>query len=76
MLAKWRTLRRISRFILSGIVSIHTYWRAGQIGGIFRNYWGHKSSKTKEIYIHMSNKDIGRVKSPLDSLQIKGGEDD
>lgn len=29
---------------------------------------GHKSSKTTEIYTHVSNKDIGRIKSPLDSL--------
>ncbi|NOR46899.1 MAG: tyrosine-type recombinase/integrase [Methanosarcinaceae archaeon] len=29
---------------------------------------GHKSSKTTEIYIHVSNKDIGGIKSPLDSL--------
>ena len=28
---------------------------------------GHKSSKT-EIYTHVSNKDIGKIKSPLDSL--------
>ena len=27
-----------------------------------------------EIYTHVSNKDIGKIKSPLDSLQIKGGE--
>lgn len=37
---------------------------------------GHKSSKTTEIYTHVSNRDIGKMKSPLDSLQIKGGEDD
>ena len=37
---------------------------------------GHKSSKTTEIYTHVSNRDIGKIKSPLDSLQIKGGEDD
>jgi integrase len=36
---------------------------------------GHKSSKTTEIYTHVSNKDIGRIKSPLNSLQIKGEED-
>ena len=30
--------------------------------------FGHKSSKTTEIYTHVSNKDIGRIKSPLDSL--------
>ena len=29
---------------------------------------GHKSSKTTVIYTHVSNKDIGRIKSPLDSL--------
>jgi integrase/recombinase XerD len=37
---------------------------------------GHKSSKTTEIYTHVSNKNIGKIKSPLDSLPIKGGEDD
>jgi len=31
---------------------------------------GHKSSKTTEIYTHVSTKNIGRVKSPLDSLNI------
>ena len=28
----------------------------------------HKSSKTTEIYTHVSNKDIEKIKSPLDSL--------
>ncbi len=37
---------------------------------------GHKSSKTTEIYTHVSNKDIGKIKSPLDNLLIRGGEDD
>jgi len=37
---------------------------------------GHKSSKTIEIYTHVSNKDIGKIKSPLDSLQISGGENE
>jgi len=27
---------------------------------------GHKSSKTTEIYTHVSQRDIGRIKSPLD----------
>lgn len=30
---------------------------------------GHKSSKTTEIYTHVSNKDIGKIKSPLDTLE-------
>jgi site-specific recombinase XerD len=29
---------------------------------------GHKSSKTTEIYTRVSNKDIGKIKSPLDRL--------
>ena len=37
---------------------------------------GHKSLKTTETYTHVSNKNIGKIKSPLDSLQIKGGEND
>ena len=37
---------------------------------------GHKSSKTTEIYTRVSNKNIGKIKSPLDNLQIRGGEDD
>jgi len=33
---------------------------------------GYKGSETAEIYTHVSNKDIGKIKSPLDSLN--GGE--
>ena len=36
----------------------------------------HKSSKTTEIYTHVNNKDIRRIKSQLDRLLIKGGEVD
>jgi len=35
---------------------------------------GHKSSKTTEIYTHIYAKNVGELKSSLDSLQIKGGE--
>ncbi len=28
---------------------------------------GHKSSKTTEIYTHVSNRDLNRIKSPLDT---------
>jgi len=34
---------------------------------------GHRSSKITEIYTHVSNKNIGKIKSPLNSLQVKGG---
>ncbi len=29
---------------------------------------GHKSSKTTEIYTYVSNKDLMRIKSPLDEI--------
>jgi len=32
---------------------------------------GHKSSKTTEVYTHVSNKDLNKIKNPLDCLQIK-----
>jgi len=37
----------------------------------YQEILGHKSSKTTEIYTHVSNKDIGKIKSPLDNLNIK-----
>ncbi len=33
---------------------------------------GHKSSKTTEIYTHVSNKDISKIKSPLDTIRKEG----
>jgi integrase/recombinase XerD len=33
---------------------------------------GHKSSKTTDVYTHVSNKELSKIKNPLDSLQIKG----
>lgn len=34
---------------------------------------GHANSKTTEIYTHVSAKNIGQIKSPLDSLNLKNG---
>ncbi|MGB2842798.1 MAG: hypothetical protein WBC40_10065 [Halobacteriota archaeon] len=31
-----------------------------------------KSSKTTEIYTHVSNRDLGKIKSPLDNLELRG----
>jgi len=36
----------------------------------------HITTRTVEIYTHVSNKDIGKIKSPLDNFQIRGREDD
>lgn len=37
---------------------------------------GHASSKTTEIYTHVSTKSLGKIRSPLDSLKLEGGEND
>ena len=34
---------------------------------------GHKSSRTTEIYTHVSQKSINKITSPLDKLSIKIG---
>jgi integrase len=36
---------------------------------------GHTSSKTTEIYTHVSTKSLGKIKSPLDSLELKERSD-
>ena len=35
---------------------------------------GPKNSKTTEIYTHVSNRELGKIKSPLGSLPIQYGE--
>ena len=35
---------------------------------------GHKDSKTTEIYTHVSTKSLGRIRSPLDNLDLEGGD--
>ena len=37
---------------------------------------GHKNSKTTEIYTHVSKRDIGRIRSPLDDLMDTGEDPD
>lgn len=32
---------------------------------------GHSSPKTTEIYTHVSRKELGRIQSPLDALEMK-----
>jgi hypothetical protein len=31
-----------------------------------------KSSETTEIYTHVGNRDLGKIKSPLDNLELRG----
>jgi site-specific recombinase XerD len=37
---------------------------------------GHASSKTTEIYTHVSTKNLGKIRSPLDNLNLEGGDID
>jgi len=33
---------------------------------------GHKNTKIADIYTHVSNRELSKIKNPLDTLQIKG----
>lgn len=35
---------------------------------------GHAHSKTTEIYTHVSTRSLGKIRSPLDHLNLEGGE--
>lgn len=37
---------------------------------------GHKSSKTTEIYTHVSNRDLSKIKNPLDSIMFGEAKND
>jgi integrase/recombinase XerD len=37
---------------------------------------GHKNSKTTEIYTHVSQKDLGQIRSPLDNINFEGNKSD
>ena len=36
--------------------------------GYIQEFLGHSSSKTTEIYTHVSNKNLGSIKNPLDEI--------
>jgi len=38
-----------------------------------QEFLGHKSSKTTEIYTHVSTRDISRIRIPLDNLDLRKG---
>ena len=52
------------------MTSLLASWRPAPTCVTSRNSWG-KTSKTTEIYTHVSKRDNGRIRSPLDDLMDK-----
>jgi len=42
--------------------------KQGTVLGYIQKLLGHKSSKTTEIYTHVSNKSIAKIKNPADDF--------
>ena len=51
----------------------HLLEQGGDLRYIQKNL-GHKSSKTTEIYTHITSEAIKDIKSPLDNLEIEKGK--
>jgi integrase len=45
-------------------------WLIAFIKKVLTKILGHKSSKTTEIYTHVSSKQIANIKTPFDELEI------
>ena len=55
--------------------SFTTYFlESGTDFGYIQELLGHKSSKTTEIQTHVSNNDMGKIKSSLDLITYSGGK--
>jgi hypothetical protein len=70
-----------SIFVFLFLVWFYSAWLGEVMAVLQRIYWSivgvwRKSPKTTEIYTYASNKNIGKIKRQLDSLQIKWLEDD
>jgi len=56
-----------------GKITVAFHYALQVVQRYIREQLGHNHSKTTEIYTHVSTKSLGKIQSPLDSLNLKKG---
>jgi len=69
------TLKEPVKYLKKGKITLYKTARERKIPGVKigigeEEILGHKSSKTTEIYTHVSRKNLGKIDSPIDTINL------
>ena len=68
-------LEETAKYLKKGKITLYKTAREGKIPGVKigigeEEISGHKSSKTTEIYTHVSRENLGKIVSPNDTINL------